>query len=405
MTNCVRLPVFARSHETDFNECRETDYFALVRRKTVLVDDTPLAFLHQPNNGIPIFAFRSDPDDRFLSEAVLPLLQSLSVEEDVRPVVSKRFGMVQWFARNGFGLPQHKADGIGRDEVAAKRISVTAARNARGEGECPEMTRASEILLLMDFDKTMTLADAGESLIGQLAPELLPLLDGLEMPAPFVEATNGILAEMQRRGISRDLIVSTLRDLGQRLIPDETRRAVSLATRRGADVRILSDCNTVFISHMLSGAKIRNHVKEIISNSSAFERAGDLDEPQERNDKTMAWSSHGPKAASHRLVITPRHDRDGGCDHGCSLCPHNLCKGLELRLLRDKLGYGRIVYCGDGANDICPTLQLLEGDFVCVRKGHSLEYLCRERMSEIKADVHFWEDHRELLAIIDRVVH
>ena len=43
--------------------------------RTVLVDDTPLAFLHQPNNGIPVLGFRGDPDDRLLHEAVLPLLQ------------------------------------------------------------------------------------------------------------------------------------------------------------------------------------------------------------------------------------------------------------------------------------------------------------------------------------------
>jgi hypothetical protein len=43
--------------------------------RTVLVDDTPLAFLHQPNNGIPVLGFRGDPDDRLLLEAVLPLLQ------------------------------------------------------------------------------------------------------------------------------------------------------------------------------------------------------------------------------------------------------------------------------------------------------------------------------------------
>lgn len=41
----------------------------------VLVDDTPLAFLHQPNNGVPVLGFRGDPDDRLLQEAVLPLLQ------------------------------------------------------------------------------------------------------------------------------------------------------------------------------------------------------------------------------------------------------------------------------------------------------------------------------------------
>lgn len=30
-------------------------------RRTVLVDDTPLAFLAQPDNGIPIFNFRCAP--------------------------------------------------------------------------------------------------------------------------------------------------------------------------------------------------------------------------------------------------------------------------------------------------------------------------------------------------------
>lgn len=31
--------------------------------RTVLVDDTPLAFLNQPDNGIPIYGFRSVMDD------------------------------------------------------------------------------------------------------------------------------------------------------------------------------------------------------------------------------------------------------------------------------------------------------------------------------------------------------
>lgn len=44
-------------------------------RRTVLVDDTPLAFLHQPDNGVPVLGFRGDPDDRLLCEAVLPLMQ------------------------------------------------------------------------------------------------------------------------------------------------------------------------------------------------------------------------------------------------------------------------------------------------------------------------------------------
>eukprot|EP00891_Asterochloris_glomerata_P008856 jgi/Astpho2/8856/gw1.00129.71.1_t len=62
-------------------------------RRTVLVDDTPFAFLNQPDNGIPILQFRGDVDDRMLSEAILPLLDSLKDEPDVRPVLRKRFNM------------------------------------------------------------------------------------------------------------------------------------------------------------------------------------------------------------------------------------------------------------------------------------------------------------------------
>jgi RNA polymerase II subunit A small phosphatase-like protein len=43
--------------------------------RTVLVDDTPAAFLRQPANGLPVLAFRGDADDRLLAEAVLPMLR------------------------------------------------------------------------------------------------------------------------------------------------------------------------------------------------------------------------------------------------------------------------------------------------------------------------------------------
>ncbi|EFJ42365.1 hypothetical protein VOLCADRAFT_36131, partial [Volvox carteri f. nagariensis] len=56
---------------TEFYQCVKD--MARVGRdlaKTVLVDDTPLAFLHQPDNGVPVLGFRGDMDDRLLAEAV-----------------------------------------------------------------------------------------------------------------------------------------------------------------------------------------------------------------------------------------------------------------------------------------------------------------------------------------------
>ena len=391
--------------------------------RTVLVDDTPLAFLNQPTNGIPVYAFRSDPDDRFLCEAVLPFLESLSLAPDVRPLVAKRFSMTQWFTSNGFSPQESISEDSSADcckggnAVEARDSSAAVADEAR-DSSAPtsaalDSTRIhssirgsnsnNKMLLLLDFDNTVTTANANEALFGNLVPELLPLLDGIEPSESAVPAINNILTQMQLRGVSRDTLVAALRDLGQRIVPEAAVRAVKLAGRLGADVSILSDCNTLFVSHILNGAKIRPLVKEIISNGASFERLGVESDPAPSSapSSSQQWGAVSNKAGTHRLVVSPRHDKSGnGCSHSCPLCPSNLCKGQELLQLRSNMGYGRVVFCGNSATDICPALQLQEGDFVCARKGQDLESLVRERRAEIKATVLVWEDHQELLQLI-----
>jgi len=47
--------------------------------------------------------------------------------------------------------------------------------------------------------------------IEELAPELLPMLMGLESPANFIPVTNELLGELQRRGVSRDQLLQCLK--------------------------------------------------------------------------------------------------------------------------------------------------------------------------------------------------
>lgn len=93
---------------------------------------------------------------------------------------------------------------------------------------------------------------AGERLVEELCPELAPMLASIEMPANFVPMTNAVLSEMARRGVSRDRILATLRRMGGEL-PLDSLRLLQWAGRAGIDVRILSDCNTLFIGHILTG--------------------------------------------------------------------------------------------------------------------------------------------------------
>lgn len=127
-------------------------------------------------------------------------------------------------------------------------------------------------------------------------------------------------------------------------------------------MRILSDCNSVFISHMLTGAKVNTRVKEVITNLSSFVRSqpatpndsdnagarvesppSDAESSSETPDKLVSAASRdesgvdgrweltkgrltgGKGAASHRMMIQPRHDWTVS-SHGCPICPANLCK-------------------------------------------------------------------------------
>ncbi len=77
----------------------------------------------------------------------------------------------------------------------------------------------------------------------ELAPELLPALVGYggdALPAAnFVPLTNSLLAELQRRGVSRDQLLSTLQKIGSEEMPAATMDMLRLAASRQVCMRYL----------------------------------------------------------------------------------------------------------------------------------------------------------------------
>ena len=96
---------------------------------------------------------------------------------------------------------------------------------------------------------------AGERLIGELAPELVPMLASLQQPANFVPLTNAVLKEVARRGVNAEKLNSVLQKMGSE-IPLASKGFVEWAKQQSIDVRIISDCNTHFIGQMLEGELI-----------------------------------------------------------------------------------------------------------------------------------------------------
>ena len=70
------------------------------------------------------------------------------------------------------------------------------------------------------------------------------------------------------------------------------------------------------------------HVRQVISNEASFQRLVSA-APAPHEAHSNGAKGRGP--ASHALVVEPRRAYDEGDDHGCELCPANLCK-VSVRL-------------------------------------------------------------------------
>ena len=279
-----------------------------------------------------------------------------------------------------------------------------------------------EYLLLTDFDNTLVDFDAGERVMEQLAPELLPMLVGLDPKSSAVPITNTLLAELQRRGVSRDQLLQTLQSLGAEVPPAIVELLSAAKAHTSANVRVLSGANSVFISHILAGAKVSGCVDEVTTNPASFERVegggGDnslsiastplalsaepqssLVEPDSSVDALGSVSSSRRAAGSsggQRLVVRPHCS--SSAPHRCPRCPESLCKGQEVQAMRRLGKYRSIILCGDGVDDICAALSLGPDDHVMARRGFPLaDHL---KQISIEAKITLWEAHEELSAMV-----
>ncbi len=281
-------------------------------------------------------------------------------------------------------------------------------------------------LLIASFDRALLDFDAGERLVEQLAPELLPMMvraadddgdDGvLADPAAACASlplTNSLLSEVQRRGVSRDELLAALRSIGAGEVPAGAGALLRALRQAGVDVRVVSGgSNSVFVSHVLAGAKLSALVQDVVTNPAAFERAAGGDDGAAEDDDSAGALGASPAAqqqqhkGGHRLVVRPWQGEGGARPaHQCSLCPPHMCKGREVRAVRQAGTYRRVALAGSGAEDVCAALCLGPGDLVLARAGGALaRYLARAKEGKagalpVQAAWRTWRSHEELQAL------
>ncbi|XP_035687314.1 pyridoxal phosphate phosphatase PHOSPHO2-like [Branchiostoma floridae] len=254
---------------------------------------------------------------------------------------------------------------------AAMSLSYVSASQATF---LPRMTqkKKKKALVVFDFDNTIIDED-GDDWILKLAP-------GREAP-DWLRQTyrEGFLTEYMERifqylhdnGTTPDEILDSLKKILYTYKRQDVLKFIASNSNK-FDCIVISDSNTVFIEAVLKGGGVKHAVNNVFTNPAHFDE-------------------------SNCLHIEPFHN------HACKSCPVNMCKKTILieyigTQAQDGVVYDKVVYVGDGVNDLCPCKGLSGSDIAMPRRGFRLiEKLAK---MSLRAKLIPWESGSEVLAVL-----
>ncbi|KAG8376108.1 hypothetical protein BUALT_Bualt09G0029100 [Buddleja alternifolia] len=253
-------------------------------------------------------------------------------------------------------------------QISFRQLEQGGATVTVAAGEVLKM--AGKTVIIFDFDRTLIDDDSDRWVITnmgltQLFNQLLPTL-------PWNTLMDMMLKELQIQGKTVNDIAKCLK--GIPLHPDIV-AVIKSAHALGCDLKVVSDANMFYIKTILEHYGIYNCFSEITSNPAVVD--------------------------SGRLRIFPYHNI--ASSHGCNLCPPNLCKGRVIAKIQASVSENeskRIIYIGDGKNDLCPTLKLDEGDCVMPRMNFPLWNSISKNSELVKAKVYEWGNGEDLGRIL-----
>ncbi|EEY53236.1 pyridoxal phosphate phosphatase, putative [Phytophthora infestans T30-4] len=200
---------------------------------------------------------------------------------------------------------------------------------------------SGSVLVVFDYDWSLVNENSDTFIFQQLYPQLLDTLRERRKTQPswtkIMDDMLGVLAE-DKANITSDTIRATVARVPiQTHMLDALRLAAEI---HSADVKIVSDANSVYIESMLEHHGLTQDVSEVITNPASFEL--------EEN-------------GCSRLRVRPYHGVAYE-PHGCKWCPTNMCKGRIVDILRNTHSYTSVLYVGDGSGDFCAATHLTKND-------------------------------------------
>ena len=227
-------------------------------------------------------------------------------------------------------------------------------------------TSMSKILFAFDFDQTLIDVNVDYWFIDLAATGNSYRRSG---NACWTDYMQEMFTAIKSRGYGKEDILAGMDSI--KIAPPVVAACRAIFESGNADAIIISDANTLSIRRILEANGMAEMFKDVISNPAYFDSQGLL---------TIDYCQR---------------------DHGCPKCPLNLCKTKALTAY--KVGYDRIVYVGDGHNDICPSLSLTSSDVVIAKKGlHLAKHVNDSGL--LKATLHVVDFNNALLETVQHIL-
>ncbi|KAL6511335.1 hypothetical protein OROHE_020417 [Orobanche hederae] len=233
-----------------------------------------------------------------------------------------------------------------------------------------------EIVIIFDFDRTLIDDDSDRWVLTNMG--LTQLFNELRPTLPWNTLMARLLEEIHDQGKTVDDMAECLKRI---TMHPYVVAVIKSAHALGCDLKVASDSNLFYIKTTLKQYGIYDCFSEIITNPAVIDNG--------------------------RLRIIPYHDA-AASSHGCDLCPPNLCKGIVIKQIQASVSESkrkRLIYVGDGMNDLCPTLKLVEGDWVLPRKNFPLWGSIMKNSKHVKAGVYEWGEGEDLAKILLELIN
>ncbi|XP_056153714.1 probable phosphatase phospho1 [Lampris incognitus] len=248
----------------------------------------------------------------------------------------------------------------------------------------PAVAPPKRFLVLFDFDETIVNESSDDAVVRAAPGQQLPdWLKDSYREGHYNEHMQRVLAYMAEQGVSEDSIRSAVENIpptpGLQILLQ-----FLLTHQQDFELVVVSDANMYFIETWLEHATVRHLFQRIFTNPASFDAAG-------------------------RLVLLPFHS------HSCPRCPENMCKQVIVReyLARQQeerggVPFQRVLYIGDGANDVCPSLALGPRDTAFPRRNFPMHQLL-EKMQQcqpaaFKANLVPWISGEDVVGHLKKLV-